>query len=174
MLPQRRCWTQPHYSEIVIVPSLHFDLQHRSTLYLSDVGWLPARAADGAAKFPAAVRDKSWTLIDSSLIILCCCFSQGGSHRSPGQHLQRRRAQDWSECRRTFAAFSVDGSDCAVPWHNRACVCLSGLPDGEWLRQPGAGGDDHAGGRRGWRQHLQETQRRRRKISALFHVKILS
>ncbi len=50
------------------------------------------------------------------------------------------------------------------------CLCLSaGLPDGERLRQPGASGDDHAGGGRGRGQHLQETQRGRCKISAASH-----
>lgn len=39
-----------------------------------------------------------------------------------------------------------------------------GLPDRERLRQPGASRDDHAGGGRGRGQHLQETQRGRRKI----------
>jgi len=43
-------------------------------------------------------------------------------------------------------------------------VSVSGLPDGEWLRHPGPGGADHAGGGRGRGQHLQEAQRGRREI----------
>lgn len=44
------------------------------------------------------------------------------------------------------------------------CVLSVGLPDGERLRQTGASGADHAGGGRRRGQHLQETQRGRRKI----------